>query len=258
MIRSQIKVLVLTGDGINCEEETSLAFCELGVKTTIVHIHDLLMKKSMLNEHHILAIPGGFSFGDEIGSGQILALKLKYELGDELNKFIEQKKPIIGICNGFQALVRLGLVPKPFSPKEMTLTHNRQGHFINKWVDLTVPNSQCVWTKEMIGQNIQLPIRHGEGRIKFSGNEQEQQSHYQKLIEQKQIALYYDQDVNGSYKQIAGVCSPDGTIFGLMPHPEAAISFWHSPDGSQKSEEKGLGLLLFEGGINYVEKNLNF
>ncbi len=258
MIRSQIKVLVLTGDGINCEEETALAFRELGVQTTIIHIQDLILNKNALNEHHILALPGGFSFGDEMGSGQILALKLKYELSEELNHFIEQKKPIIGICNGFQVLVRLGLVPKPFSPKQMTLTHNRQGHFINKWVDLVVPPSKCVWTKEIFGHHIQLPIRHGEGRIKFSGDDNEQRQLYINLLEQKQIALSYEKDVNGSYEQIAGVCSPDGTIFGLMPHPEAAISFWHNPDGSHKSEEKGLGLLLFEGGISYVEKHLNF
>jgi phosphoribosylformylglycinamidine synthase len=138
MERSNIHVLVLTGDGINCETETALAFNEHGVKSTIVHIQDLINNPSMLLTSHILALPGGFSFGDEIGSGQILALKLKYSLGDELKKFIEEGKLVIGICNGFQALVRLGLLPKPFTQRVMTLTHNRQGHFIDRWVDLNI------------------------------------------------------------------------------------------------------------------------
>ncbi len=253
MKREQIKALILTGDGINCETETALAFKELGVEPEIVHISDLIEKKELLEDSHILALPGGFSFGDEIGSGQILALKLKYALGDELKKFVEAKKPVIGICNGFQALVRLGLLPKPFRPRSMTLTHNRQGHFINRWVDLEVPTSNCVWTKDLKGEKISLPIRHGEGRIVFKGNEDDQKDLYKTLSTNGQIALNYSSDVNGSYAQIAGVCDPSGLIFGLMPHPEAAISFWHNPSGKEKSDETGLGLLIFESGIKYCE-----
>jgi phosphoribosylformylglycinamidine synthase I len=255
--RSKIKALVLTGDGINCEEETALAFREKGIQVEIIHISDLIETPSKLESVHILALPGGFSFGDEIGSGQILALKLKYSLGFELKKFIENKKLIIGICNGFQALVRLGLLPEPFKPRSMTLTHNRQGHFINRWVDLDVPTSHCVWTKEIQSQKISLPIRHGEGKIVFSGNEENQTSLYNTLSKNGQIALSYSEDVNGSYAQIAGVCDPSGKILGLMPHPEAATSGWHNPSGKDKSEAPGIGAAIFESGIKYCEKNFN-
>lgn len=255
MERQNIKVLVLTGDGINCENETALAFSEYGVSTQIVHIYDLIHTPDLLNSAHILALPGGFSFGDEIGSGQILALKLKYSLGEELKKFIEAKKLIIGICNGFQALVRLGLLPEPFKERVMTLTHNRQGHFINRWVDLDVPKSRCVWTKMIEGQKIALPIRHGEGKIVFAGDSFKQQSLFETLLGNEQIALSYCEDVNGSYQQIAGVCDPTGRILGLMPHPEAAGSGWLSPGGAQKSNAVGIGARFFESGLNYIQNN---
>ncbi len=253
--RSSIKALVLTGDGINCETETALAFRDSGIQAEIMHIADLIENPSKLESVHILALPGGFSFGDEIGSGQILALKLKYSLGDELKKFIDNKKLVIGICNGFQALVRLGLLPKPFDPRSMTLTHNRQGHFINRWVDLEVPTSNCVWTKDIQSKKISLPIRHGEGKIVFKGDDDTQKSMYKTLTSNGQIALNYSVDVNGSYAQIAGVCDPTGRIFGLMPHPEAATSMWHSPSGKDKGGALGIGASIFESGIKYCEQN---
>ena len=255
MNREDLKVIVLTGDGINCEEETALAFREQGARATIVHIYDLIHSPNLLKEAHILAMPGGFSFGDEIGSGQILALKLKYSLGAELKKFIDSGKLVIGICNGFQALVRLGLLPKPFTERKMSLTHNRQGYFINRWVDLKVPASKCVWTNNLFNQTITLPIRHGEGKIVFAGDLIAQESHYETLINNQQIALTYVDDVNGSYQKIAGVCDPSGRIFGLMPHPEAATIEWLNPAGSQKSSAAGIGASFFESGINYCERN---
>lgn len=253
--RSDIKVLVLTGDGINCERETAMAFSEWGVDARIIHIADLIEEPAYLEKSHILALPGGFSFGDEIGSGQILALKLKYSLGQYLEKFVADKKLIIGICNGFQALVRLGLLPKPFNERTMTLAHNRQGHFIDQWVELEVTSSQCEWTKKLIGKKISLPMRHGEGKIVFSGDENTQKSHYQNLKNAGQIPLNYLENVNGSYERIAGVCDPSGRIFGLMPHPEVATSLWLSPNGARKKDGQDIGALFFESGIEYCEKN---
>ena len=253
--RSNIKALILTGDGINCETETALAFKEKGISVEIVHIADLVANPALLERVHILGLPGGFSFGDEIGSGQILALKLKYAVSDELKKFIDDQKLVIGICNGFQALVRLGLLPKPFCDRTMTLTHNRQGHFINRWVDLNVPASNCVWTKELMGKKISLPIRHGEGKIVFKGSFEDQQKIYRLLANEGQIALNYTEDVNGSYNEIAGVCDPTGRVFGLMPHPEAATSKWHAPSGKEKVDGLGIGSLFFESAIRYCEEN---
>lgn len=255
MERSKINILVLTGDGINCEEETALAFKEHGVTPQIIHIYDLIHNPALLEKTHILALPGGFSFGDEIGSGQILALKLKYSLGEELLKFVNEGKLIIAICNGFQALVRLGLLPVPFAEREMTLTHNRQGHFINHWVGLEVLSSKCIWTKKINQQQISLPIRHGEGKIVFAGDSKNQAKIYERLIKNEQVVLTYEEDVNGSYQKIAGVCDPTGRIFGLMPHPEAAISEWLNPSGAGKSDTKGIGSYFFESGIEYVENN---
>ena len=253
--RSQIKVLILTGDGINCETETAMAFSDHGVQTQIIHVQDLLLQPEILESVHILALPGGFSFGDEIGSGQILALKLKHSIGDQLKKFIEAKKLIIGICNGFQALVRLGLLPRPFTKKEMALTHKRLGHFINRWVELQTLDSKCVWTQNLKNKTISLPIRHGEGKIVFAGDSNNQEQLYQSLLTNQQIALVYNEDVNGSYQNIAGVCDPTGRIFGLMPHPEAAVSEWLNPDGKKKMGNIGVGSLVFESGINYCENH---
>ncbi|MBY0415841.1 MAG: phosphoribosylformylglycinamidine synthase subunit PurQ [Bdellovibrionales bacterium] len=253
--RSKIHALVLTGDGINCEVETAMAFKDLGIEADIIHISDLIERPQVLNSSHILVLPGGFSFGDEIGSGQILALKLKYSLSSELKRFIDDKKLIIGICNGFQALVRMGLLPVPFSERTMTLTHNKQGHFMNQWVDLVVPNSKCAWTTELSCQKITLPIRHGEGRVVFKGNSLDQSKIFETLKEKGQLALFYENDVNGSYEKIAGVCDPSGRVFGLMPHPEGAVSLWQSPSGSDKRDGAGIGALIFESGIKYCENN---
>ena len=255
-MKSEVKVLVLTGDGINCEVETAAAFKSGKSKVTIQHIQDLILNPDSLNQYHILVLPGGFSFGDEIGSGQILALKLKYGLGDQLKKFIEAKKLILGICNGFQVLVRLGLLPKPFSEREMTLTHNRQGHFINQWVNLVVPPSKCIWTKKLQTENktVQFPMRHGEGRIVFSGDTQKQKSIFDTLKTNQQIAFYYESDVNGSFEKIAGITDPSGCILGLMPHPEAAMTKWLSPDSRDKSADKDSGSALFESALEYCEK----
>lgn len=252
-MKNKIKVLVLTGDGINCEEETALAFKEEGAEVMIVHIQDLINSPSLLEFAHILALPGGFSFGDELGSGQVLALKLKYALGAQLKKFVADKKLVIGICNGFQALVRLGLLPKPFTERTMSLAHNKQGHFIDRWVNLSISHSKCVWTTALQNKEIMLPIRHGEGRIVFAGNELAQQLTYETLQANGQIALRYTEDVNGSFQMIAGVCDPDGLIFGLMPHPEAAISNWLLPSGASKSGEKGVASHIFKSGIQYCE-----
>lgn len=252
-MKKKIQVLVLTGDGINCEEETALAFKEEGAETKIVHIADLIAQPALLQTAHILALPGGFSFGDELGSGQVLALKLKHALGSELKTFVDDKKLIIGICNGFQALVRLGLLPRPFTERTMSLTHNRQGYFIDRWVQLEVPRSKCVWTTALQEREILLPIRHGEGRIVFAGDENAQQLTYETIQSQGQIALRYSEDVNGSFQRIAGVCDPEGRVFGLMPHPEAATSNWLMPSGAEKNAGKGLASHIFKNGIQYCE-----
>ncbi|MBL6989493.1 MAG: phosphoribosylformylglycinamidine synthase subunit PurQ [Bacteriovoracaceae bacterium] len=235
----------MAGDGINCEYETAHAFDMAGAQSTIVHINDLLENPTVLRNYQGMALPGGFSFGDELGSGQVLALKIKYKLKDEFKNFIEQKKAVIGICNGFQVLIKLGLLPDPCKPRSMALTVNLSGNFINKWSKLHIPKeSICKWLHDLQGTSINLPIRHGEGRVVCKED-----------VDPKQVAFYYDEDVNGSYQQIAGVCDPTGMVLGMMPHPEAYLTKLLSGQKQDDLFAAGDGLKLFTNITNYLKQN---
>lgn len=250
----QPKVLVLTGDGINCERETARAFQLAGAAPEIVHVNDLLENPKRLQTFEAAAFPGGFSFGDDLGSGQVLALKLSLVLGEELRAFLAAKKPVIGICNGFQALTKLGLLPEPFATRKMALARNAQGHFIDRWVELeAVENSKCIWTQNL-PEPFPLPIRHGEGRVVFARGEEE--TIHRALSQAGQIALRYGEDVNGSHGRIAGVCDPTGLVFGLMPHPEAAISRLQHPRSSsmENRDGEGVGLTFFKNCVSYLRE----
>lgn len=251
-----MKILVLTGDGINCERETARAFSLAGGDPKIVHVNDLLEAPSSLQQYQALAFPGGFSFGDDLGSGQVLALKIAQVLGDELRAFVSAKKPVIGICNGFQALTKLGLLPEPFGPRTMALARNDSGQFIDRWAPLEVEkNSVCIWTRNLVSEGtFSLPIRHGEGRIVFSKGQEENM--HRELSQKGQVVLRYGEEVNGSYARIAGVCDPEGLVFGLMPHPEAAVSLLQYPDSSRLPQRvgDGIGLRIFRNCITYLKE----
>jgi phosphoribosylformylglycinamidine synthase subunit PurQ / glutaminase len=236
------KFLVLSGDGINCEKETLSAFEMVGLEGKIIHINELLKNKSCLQDYQGLALPGGFSFGDELGSGQVLALKMKKQLFQEFYRFVDDNKPIIGICNGFQVLTRLGLLPDHNSERSVSLAHNSTGKFVDQWVDLEIPNSNCLWTKGM--SSIELPVRHGEGRIVLA----KENETYKSLRENNQIALKYKTDINGSHEKIAGLTNKSGSILGLMPHPEAYMVKALRGIGTsvQNIHENGDGFQLFK------------
>ena len=202
-MRGRAKFLVLTGDGINCERETARAFQLAGGEGTIVHINDLLQHPSRLKEFQGLALPGGFSFGDELGSGQLLALKILHEMGEEFQRFVDDKKPILGICNGFQVLAKLGIFP-------LGLAHN--GKFIDAFVELNVHGVNSPWMRDL-PPKLTLPIRNGEGRVVCNPGK----------IKDKQIALTYQNNPNFSHQSIAGVVDSSGLILGMMPHPEAFL-----------------------------------
>ncbi|RLA63367.1 MAG: phosphoribosylformylglycinamidine synthase subunit PurQ [Epsilonproteobacteria bacterium] len=246
------KFLILSGDGINCERETAWAFKEAGGVPTIVHINDLLERPSLLNEFQGMAIPGGFSFGDELGSGQVLALKIKHGLKEAFTKFVDDKKPIIGICNGFQVLVKLGLLPYPKDERVMALAANKDGQFIDRWTQLNlVDGSVCKWTEGLNKSSIELPVRHGEGRVVFAKGKEEEI--FNTLSKNGQIPFCYDKDFNGSYKNIAAVCDPTGLILGMMPHPEAYL--FEATYKNKKADPfaKGMGQHLFDNIIKYLE-----
>ncbi len=240
--------LILCGDGINCERETARAFALAGAEPRVVHVNDLLANPGMLSGFEGLAVPGGFSFGDELGSGQILALKMRYGLADAFFDFVASKKPIIGICNGFQVLVRLGLLP--FSrtlERAIALAPNEQGGFLDRWVTMEVdPGSVCVWTKGL--KRLELPARHGEGRIVFK-----EPALFDVLKTKGQIPLIYTEDVNGSHGRIAGLCDEAGLILGLMPHPEAHVNraTYRAPSADFMAE--GDGMALFKNIVRVLE-----
>ena len=267
--RKDIKVLIITGAGLNCEKETAAAFSVCGATAELVHLNDLFNPKRNLNEFHILALIGGFSFGDHLGSGTVFANKLKFKLTNDLSKFIDDGKLVIGICNGFQTLTRLGLVPaidKKYLSQQVSLTANDSGVFRDDWVTLKCdPKSPCIFTKGI--DTIRLPIRHGEGKF-VAKNE------IIETIENKHlVALRYCKkdgssangefpiNPNGSIHDIAGICDETGRIFGLMPHPEAYLSPFNAPNWQKdkligKLTDCGEGRALFENAVQFASDNL--
>jgi phosphoribosylformylglycinamidine synthase subunit PurQ / glutaminase len=240
--------LILAGDGLNCEQETAFALELAGAHVRILHINALFENPKQLLDAAMLAIPGGFSFGDEISSGKLLALKLRYSLGDVLTQFIQDGRPVLGICNGFQTLVKLGVLPKSNdgAQQRVTLTHNRQRRFINQWVELR-PNPQCAFFRTIDTECIQLPIRHGEGRLVLGADLTPET-----LV--PHIALQYKHDVNGSHERIAGLCNESGTVLGLMPHPEAFVRQTQHPNWTAERgvSKKPAGLQIFENMVAMV------
>ncbi len=236
--------LIITGDGINCEEETAFALSQAGAQCQILHINQLIAHPGQLSDAQILALPGGFSFGDEVSSGKILALKLQQQLGELLQTFISEDKLVIGICNGFQALVKLGILPRSDAKtQQVTLTHNRQKRFINRWVTVQA-NPDTLFFKGL--SEFMLPIRHGEGRL-IVPEDTPIAAH---------IGLTYTDDVNGSHQQIAGLINERGNVLGLMPHPEAFVRWTQHPAWTSMTPEERQstppGLQIFQNMVSAV------
>ena len=265
---NDVKALVITGVGLNCEKETAAAFTSSGASATLIHINDLLSGKATMEPYQILAFIGGFSFGAHLGSGTVFANKIKFKLKDDLNKFIESGKLVIGICNGFQTLTRLGLVPALDGQRftqQAALAHNDSGVFRDDWVTMKAnPACKCVFTKGI--DLIRMPIRHGEGKFVASPE------FIDKIEKNNLVALRYTdaagnkpagfpENPNGSINDIAGICDTTGRVFGLMPHPEAFLSPFNAPDWqTQKLEGRlpqwGEGRVIFTNAVDYVKNNL--
>lgn len=248
----QVKVMIISGEGINCETETAQAFQKAGAQTQIVHVQEWMRNPSLLDQYQILAFPGGFSYGDELHSGQIMALDLKYTVKDELKKFIDKRGLILGVCNGFQILMKLGIFENQTQERTMTLFHNDSFKFQDRWVKCSVPDSRCVWTRGL--GEMSLPVRHGEGRIILKGDEATQKDHFRKLISMNQIALIYNEDINGSYSRIAGLTDITGQVLGLMPHPEAALESYLHPQNYH--QDYNVPLTLFKNAVSFAQETL--
>jgi phosphoribosylformylglycinamidine synthase I len=253
---SRINALVLTGYGLNCDIETAYAFELAGASARRVHINALVDGSVDLDDFQVLAFIGGFSWGDDHGAGVVQAVRMKSKIGDHLLRFVDQSKLIIGICNGFQCLVNLGLLPGldlDYTRRSVALTFNDCGNFRNDWVGLKVNGqSPCVFTRGL--QHLELPVRHGEG--KFVASEEvlktldvQQQVVVQYAFSEGGLAMgAFPANPNGSLMDIAGICDPTGRIFGLMPHPEAYNHWTNHPAWTRKKEQiKRGGAAAFSG-----------
>jgi phosphoribosylformylglycinamidine synthase len=265
-----VRVVILFTAGTNCDEETIHAFELAGAKAERIHLNTLKKNKHLLRMYHILCIPGGFTYGDYISAGKILANELQFILEDSVNEFIEQGKLIIGICNGFQVLAKAGILPgfsknktkkSYFSKQTVTLATNDSNRFECRWVYLKAnPKSPCVFTKG-INKIISIPVAHAEGKFVVDRKET-----LLKLKKQEQIVFtYVDENgkkadypynPNGSVADIAGICDATGRIFGLMPHPERASSVYQYPNWSRQKIKEPDGLKIFVNAVNYAKENL--
>ncbi|MCS7250140.1 MAG: phosphoribosylformylglycinamidine synthase I [candidate division WOR-3 bacterium] len=241
---------MIFSSGTNCDEETEYAFKKAGGEVFKLHINYLKRNKKILKEFHILSLPGGFTYGDYISAGKILANELRYYFQEEIKDFIKEGKLIIGICNGFQILCKAGLLPgfdDYFSFPQVTLTFNDSQKFECRWVSLKVNhNSPTPFIKDL-DEIIELPIAHAEG--KFFVDKEEV---LKKLKENNQIVLKYINNPNGSIEDIAGICDATGRIFGLMPHPERFIFPLHHPLRKNKVD----GLKFFINACEYAKREL--
>ncbi|MEH0019329.1 MAG: phosphoribosylformylglycinamidine synthase subunit PurQ [Desulfobacter sp.] len=270
---SKVKALILTGFGLNCDNETALAFEMAGAEAQRVHINTLIAGDTCLKDFHILAFGGGFSWGDDHGAGVIQALKLKNNIGRDLLDFVTSGKLVIGICNGFQALVNLGLLPgldNDYTRRSVAITFNDCGNFRDQWVCLAADSqSPCVFTRGL--DRTEYPVRHGEGKVVADPDV------IQTLVDNNQVVFRYADaqgnpaqgafpaNPNGALEDIAGICDPTGRIFGLMPHPEAYNHFTNHPDwprakevakrqGNTPGEGVVTGIRLFENGVAYIKE----
>lgn len=264
-----VKALVITGYGFNCEEETAAAFNAAGAEASVVHINDIIRGHS-IHDYDIISFVGGFSFGDDIASGRVLANKIRYTrmttgktLLEEITSFISAEKYVIGICNGFQVLVKLGLLPALSGvTQEVTLTKNSSNKYEDRWVYLKKnPNASTPFLKNI--DILALPVRHGEGRLVIGETVRD------KIIENSlnvlsyctkdgEITQEYPANPNGAELSCAGLSDMSGRVFGLMPHPEAYLTVYNHPDWPRIKREnpaiadEGDGLAIFKNIVQHI------
>jgi phosphoribosylformylglycinamidine synthase len=264
------KVMVLSGYGLNCEEETLHAFERSGLSGVIRHINDLIENPGELQDTQILAVPGGFSYGDDTGSGNAFAQKMKLALWEPLKKFVERDTLTIGICNGCQIVANLGLIPPAghdYGERLVAVTHNLTARYQCRWIDMKVGKTHSPWLEGV--ETMHVPVAHGEGRFMM-------ESAILKTLEKnKQVALTYVKpdggaaggefpfNPNGSTADIAGITDESGRVLALMPHPERGMYSWQRDDYDRlkdKAQREGRdvpeeadGMALFKNAARYFE-----
>ncbi|MBI4712633.1 MAG: phosphoribosylformylglycinamidine synthase I [Planctomycetes bacterium] len=272
---TSVKVFIIRAAGTNCELETAAAFQKAGAQTDIFHINQWMNNKQLIHQYQIFAIPGGFSYGDDIGSGVVLANEMRANLMDEINRFVQDGKLIIGICNGFQVLVKAGLLPgiNPGVTSDATLTNNDSAKYDDRWVHLKKYSNKCVFTShlsrisaglsaDLPHETIYLPVAHGEG--KFITKDK---AILNTLVANDQVVfrysdskgnptMRYPENPNGSPDGIAGICDPTGRIFGLMPHPERFQDVTNHPHWTGGQVREADGMFIFQNAVDYVRNSV--
>ncbi|MFC1940579.1 phosphoribosylformylglycinamidine synthase I [Chloroflexota bacterium] len=253
---NKVRTLMIRAPGTNCDVETAFAFQQAGAEISLVHVNRLIHREEQLADYQIFVVPGGFTYGDDISAGKILANELRLKLGEAVLRFVEDGRLILGICNGLQVLVKAGFLPEPSGSGEsrLTLTGNDSGRFECRWVHLGVnKESPCVFTKGI--DSLYLPVANGEGKVVTVGDG----------IPDLNIALYYaDEHGNtaagyphnpsGSERNIAGVCDSTGRVFALMPHPERHVRGTQHPQWTRRgAREYGDGFRIFLNAVEWAK-----
>jgi len=261
------RVLIPTGFGLNCEQETAHACRLAGLEPELVHISDLAAGSVSLTGYGMVILIGGFAFGDHLGAGRALAIRLSTRLPESLGEFVDRGGLLLGICNGFQTLAKMKLLPRlDESPEQtVTVTRNDRGVFYDGWITLKGnPDSPCVFTRDL--GTIDLPVRHGEGKIVISSPELTSAMNSAGLVPVRYVtadgtpAEDFPANPNGSPGGMAGLCDPTGRVFGLMPHPEAYHSPWLHPlwphqERAGTLPDEGPGLLFFRNARTWLAES---
>jgi phosphoribosylformylglycinamidine synthase subunit PurQ / glutaminase len=258
-----VRACVLFAAGTNCDEETVRALELAGARAETVHINCTISREVRLADYQLVVLPGGFSYGDYIASGRILAGELLHHLRDELVEFRAAGKPILGICNGFQVLAKAGLLPafeELFEPQSVTLDTNDSCRYEDRWVHVGVESSPCIFT-DGIGPIIYLPVAHAEGKFlaKDAQTLARLQASHQVVLRYVTAAgetAQYPENPNGSEDGIAGICDPTGLILGLMPHPERFVRREHHPQWQRLDFVRIDGIGIFRNAVDHVKKHL--
>jgi len=251
----KVKTLILRAPGTNCDVEAAYAFERAGAQVDLVHVDELIHRQRLLSNYQIMVIPGGFTYGDDISAGKILANELRIKLRDEIQKFVDDGRLILGICNGFQALVKAGMLPESGDDSQsLTLAGNDSGKFECRWVYLrTNKKSPCIFTRGI--DLMYLPVAHGEGKVVIEPGAQEElivALHY--TDETGDIQAGYPYNPNGSVNNIAGICDATGRIFALMPHPERFIRWTQHPRWTREPHrEYGDGFRIFLNAVEWAK-----
>lgn len=242
----KIRALVLTGFGLNCDLETAHALASAGAEAARVHINALIDGSARLDDYQILALGGGFSWGDDHGAGVLQAVRLRTNIGDQLRAFVERQRLVIGICNGFQTLVNIGLLPGfdgDYQTRSVALAFNDCGNFRDDWVSLQLdPRSPCVFTRGL--ESIELPVRHGEGKFYAAPEVIARLERGHQIVARyagpdgTPAAGLFPHNPNGSLGDVAAICDPTGRVFGLMPHPEAFNHWTNHPLWTRQADAR--------------------